>query len=303
MSDRLNVIYLDFTSVDMQALILLLDALPNLQILDHQALLIAIQKFSLSQQGKSLKIKQLKLQLSHVSVEELCNIVFTCPDLVDLSLLPFSGNADALLPLLDVKKVVRFASVSSIIPDPAWFIHKGEHLTKLEITGNISDTQVDMTLLGQFCTNLQTVVLHEVLLVESKNPELSKEAFSQLLSVSLQNRVLCNNIASSLELIVRNAHALNNFELFLFRVSDGFFESVFMDSESNGMIFSQLNSITFGKCKNLSDSSFNAIICCSPHLTEIHLHENANSYFIDNLIAHNKLGVQVFCDKTVEDSY
>ena len=299
--DHLTAVSLDFTSVDIEGIQLLLESLTKLQVLEHPSTASAVLQLKIQCPDKTLQLRQLKLNPADFSVEELYLMVLACPNLRDLSFLPCqSNNADALLPFLDSTGLNSFVSDNSILPDISWFMHAGHSLTKIEISGTEGGIQFDLTVMGQFCPSLEILLLHRVNLVESKVLDESKSSFCNLRRVSLANLRLGNNVVDSLQKILTAAHNLVVFELFLFNIPAGFLEHICVESLQDGRILSHLHTISFVKCEDLTDKGLNSLICCAPRLREIHFHRNANSYYIENFLAQNKLSIQLICDKTID---
>lgn len=300
-ADHLTAISLDFTSVDMQGLQVLLESLPKLQVLEHPSTASAVLQLKIKCPDKILQLRQLKLNPADFNIEELYSMVLACPNLCDLSFLPCqSDDPDAILPFLDVKKLNSIVSDSSVLPDVSWFMHVGNSLTKIEISGTEGGTQFDLTVMGQFCPSLEVLLLHKVNLVESKILDETNPSFCKLRKVSLANARLCNNVVGSLRKMLTAAHNLIAFELFFFSIPAGFLEHICTESLQDGRILSQLHTLSFVKCDDLTDTSVNSLICCAPRLKEIHFHRNANSYYIENFLIQNKLSIQLICDKTFD---
>jgi hypothetical protein len=300
-ADHLTAISLDFTSVDIQGLQVLLEALPKLQVLEHPSTASAVLQLKIKCTDKTLQLRQLKLNPADFNIEELYLMVLACPNLSDLSFLPCQSiDADALLPFLDVKKLNSLISDNSVLPEISWFMHVGHSLTKIEISGTEGGTQFDLSVMGQFCPSLQILLLHKVNLVESKVLDESIPSFCNLMRVSLANVRLSNNIVNSLRQILTAAYNLLVFELFLFTLPSGFFEHICTESLQDCRILSHLHTVSFVKCEDLTDTSMNSLICCAPRLKEIHFHRNANSYYVENFLAQNKVSIQLICDKTVD---
>lgn len=285
----------------MQGIQLLLESLPKLQVLEHPSLASAVLKLKIKCPDKKLELRQLKLNPADFNIDELNLMVLACPNLSDLLFLPCQNiDTDALLPFLDVKRLISIVSDNSILPEISWFMHVGHSLTKVEISGTEGGTQFDLTVMGQFCLSLEILLLHNVNLVESKVLDELIPSFCNLRRVSLANVRLCNNIDGSLRQILTAAHNLLVFELFLFNIPAGFFEHISAESLQDGRILSHLQTISFVKCEDVTDKNLNSLICCAPRLKEIHFHRNANSYYVENFLAQNKLSIQLICDKTVD---
>ncbi|XP_059471595.1 uncharacterized protein LOC132194378 [Neocloeon triangulifer] len=304
LSLHLSAVLLDFTSVDIEGLFKLIESLPKLQVLDHISTTDAVLCWRLKNMDSDnnvLKIRQLKLDPGIYSIDELCGIVTTCPNLTDIS---FASSApidfNAALPFLDAKNLSMFASNNSLIPDSSWFMHMGQSLIKIDLRGrNSSSLQFDLTVIGKSCPLLQFLKTENLYLTESTGQ--TTKMFESLTSLSLQNQRLSNCVPSTLKIVVTHAFNLKSIELTRFELMDRFFEELFVESSLDHKILAKLQILSLVKCENVTDSGLNHLICCSPNLSEIHFHENANSYMIDKIVEFNKLKLSILCDKSVED--
>ncbi|XP_065338624.1 uncharacterized protein LOC135938693 [Cloeon dipterum] len=301
-ANHLKAVSVEFTDVNIEGIFHLLESLPKLEVLEHISTTDAVLNWKLKYRDKVLNLRQLKLDLSAYTNEELYMLVMTCKQLTDLS---FTSSAavtqDALLPFLDMAKVSKLSSNCVLIPEMSWFMHLGQSMTHIDI-GCVSPcaTQIDLSIIGSSCPKLMSLSLRNVNMVESKTDFTQGCMFKTLHNVQLQNVALANNVPETLKFIFCHTHSIQRIELCLFCLAEGFMESVFSACFTNPKVLFKLKVVSFVKCQNLNDVAFNHFLCSAPRLEELHFHENANVYFITRLIAHNKMNVKVVCDKTLE---
>ncbi|CAB3366267.1 Hypothetical predicted protein [Cloeon dipterum] len=177
---HLKAVSVEFTDVNIEGIFHLLESLPKLEVLEHIFTTDAVLNWKLKYRDEVLNLRQLKLDLSAYTNEELFTLVMTCKQLTDIS---FTSSAavtqDALLPFLDMAKVSKLSSNCVLIPEISWFMHLGQSMTHIDIgCVNPCATQIDLTIIGSSCPNLLSLSLRNVHMVET-----SLKAFWNLCSV------------------------------------------------------------------------------------------------------------------------
>lgn len=291
---KLSVLTVEFTKVDKVGLLSALENLPNLAILEHSSVSDAALEWCYSHLESTLKLQQLTFDMSTVNNIELHDLVVMCPDLHALEFRSSScRNSVDASPFLSMKMLSKFKSENSIIPQISWFMHLGGSLTDLYLVGENFIDEIDLTILGKSCPNLERLTVQEILLVESEFHD--GDHFKLIKDVSLNNERHAYNLERNLNCILGSEH-LQSFKFTGFQFSDEFFMPIFQKASNDRKTFSQLQDLELIECNMVTEKTLKSIICVAPRLVKMSMNHCERFTFSDSsnlakFIDTNKLSI------------
>lgn len=265
---ELRILTLEYNEVTMDGLVLALNNLPNLRVFDNFDLSSAVLEWHKGNPGKILTLQILSVTMSELSSENIEVLLDICPAISTLIFLPTDNQLQYdLTPFLKATNLTKVMSQCSCAPTSMWFQSVGQSITHIDLLGTCN-SELDLTLLDEFCPNLIHLFLHEIHLTESPSTRGARR-FTKLQLASLQGITALNYQATLFSIF--SAHEINYIKLILFDISDDLLCQLADIARAENQILQSLESLELWFCESVTIRGILALICVAPSLKHLGL--------------------------------